>query len=259
MQANLNGKVAIVTGSSQGIGRAIALRFAENGADVVVNARSSGPALEVLRQIESLGRKARYEQADISDYHQVKQMVDNTIHEFGKIDIMVASGAAAGPPPQLFYQLDPQSYMDCITSHLLTRLYCIRAVLGHMMERRGGKIVAVSTDAGRTPTPGESLIGGAAAALVLMTRALAQEMSRSQIRINTICITVTRDTPGWDKAMSDDTTYLFKMFKKVEERVPFGLNRPDDIAQLALFLASDDSNQITGQVFSINGGLSFPG
>lgn len=259
VQANLNGRVALVTGSSQGVGRAIALRFAENGADVVVNARSSGPALEVVGRIENLGRRARYEPADISDYRQVKQMVDNTIREFGKIDILVASGAAAGPPPQFFHQLDPQSYMDCIKSHLFTRLYCIRAVLGHMMEKRGGKIISITTDAGRTPTPGESLIGGAAAALLLMTRALAQEMARSQIRINTICITVTKDTPGWDKAMSDDSTRLFKIFQKVEERVPFRLNKPDDIAQLALFLASDDSNQISGQVFSVNGGLSFPG
>lgn len=259
MQANLKNKVALVTGSSRGIGRAIALRFAENGADVVINARNEGPAAEVVDQIRSLGRRAYFEQADIYDYGQVKQMVRNAAREFGKIDIMVANGGAAGPPPQFFHQIDPQSYMGCIESHLLTRLYCIRAAIDHMIDREGGKIIAITTDAGRTPTPGESVIGGAAAALVLMTKAIAQEVTRSRIWINTICTTVTRDTPGWEKAMSDDTTYLYKLFKKAEERIPFGMNKPDDIAQLALYLASDDSNQVSGQIFSVNGGLSFPG
>ncbi|MCX6000456.1 MAG: SDR family oxidoreductase [Chloroflexi bacterium] len=149
--------------------------------------------------------------------------------------------------------------MDCVESHLLTRLYCMKAAIDQMVGRGGGKIILVTTDAGRTPTPGESLIGGAAAAVVFMTRAVAQEVVRSQIRINTICTTVTRDTPGWDKAMSDESTHLFKLFNKAEARIPLGINKPDDIAQLALYLASDDSNQITGQVFSVNGGLSFPG
>lgn len=259
MQANLSGKVALVTGSSKGIGRAIALRFAENGADVVVNARNQGPALEVVEEIKGLGRRAYFEQADIYSYPEVKRMVRNAAQEFGKVDILVASGGAAGPPPQFFHQIDPESYPDCIESHLLTRLYCIRAAIDHMMERQGGKIIAITTDAGRTPTPGESLIGAGAAALVLMTKVLAQEIARSHIRINTICTTVTKDTPGYEAAMADDSTYLFKLFKKAEERIPFGMNKPDDIAQLALFLASEDSDQITGQIFSINGGLSFPG
>jgi 3-oxoacyl-[acyl-carrier protein] reductase len=117
----------------------------------------------------------------------------------------------------------------------------------------------VTTDAGRTPTRGESLIGGAAAALVLMTKALAMEMARSKIRINTICTTVTRDTPGYEKATSQTDTRLAAIFKKAEERMPFGMNRPEDIAAVALFLASEASDQMTGQIFSVSGGLSFPG
>ena len=259
MRADLSSKVALVTGSSKGIGKAIAIRFAENGADVVVNARNPGPALEVVEQVKALGQKARFEQADIHDYRQVQQMVGNVAGEFGKIDILVANGGAAGPPPQPFREIDPEAYSACIESHLFSRLYCIRAVLGHMIERQCGTIVAITTDAGRTPTQGESLIGGAAAALVLMTKVLALENARHRVRINTICTTVTRDTPGYEKAMSDDSTHLYELFRKAEKRMPFGMNRPDDIAQLALFLASEDSGQITGQVFSISGGLSFPG
>ncbi len=259
MQANLNGKVALITGSSKGIGRTIALRFAENGADIVVNARSQGPALQVVEQIEGLGRKASFERADIWNYQEVKQMVDSAVQKFGKVDILVASGGGGGAPPESFHKIAPEAYMDVMRSHLFSRLYCVRAVLDHMMERQTGKIIIITSDAGRTPTPGESLIGGAAAALVLMTKALAQEIARSQIRINTICTTVTKDTPGYEYAMANPDSRIFKIFKKAEERMPFGMNRPDDIAQLALFLASEDSNQITGQIFSISGGLSFPG
>jgi 3-oxoacyl-[acyl-carrier protein] reductase len=259
VEADLSGKVALVTGSSKGIGRAIAVRFAENGASVVVNARSPGSALEVVERVRALGREAHFEPADLYDYQDVKRMVDNAVQRFGHIDILVANGAAAGPPPQPFHEIDPKSYGDCISSHLFTRLYAVRAVLDHMMARQSGKIIIVTTDAGRMPTKGESLIGGAAAAVVLMTKALAMELARSKIHINTICTTVTKDTPGYEKATSMQGTRIADIFKKAEERMPFGMNKPDDIAQLALFLASEDSNQITGQIFSISGGLSFPG
>ena len=259
MQVDLSGKVALVTGSSKGIGRAIALKFARNGADIVVNARNQDPALQVVKEINGLGRRASFGQADIWNYQEVKQMVDNATREFGKVDILVASGGGGGAPPALFHTIDPESYVDVIRSHLFSRLYCVRAVLDHMVERQSGKIIIITTDAGRTPTRGESLIGGAAAANVLMTKVLAQEMARSQIRINTICTTITKDTPGYDYAMANPTSHIYRIFKKAEERMPFGINRPNDIAELALFLASDDSNQITGQIFSVSGGLSFPG
>lgn len=256
---DLSGKVALVTGSSKGIGRAIAVRLAENGASIVVNARTPGPALEVVGHIQALGCQAHFEQADLYDYQDVKHMVDSAVLKFGKIDILVANGAAAGPPPQPFVEIDPKSYIDCISSHLFTRLYAVKAVLEHMMARQSGKIIIVTTDAGRTPTKGESLIGGAAAAVVLMTKALAMEMAPHKIRVNTICTTVTKDTPGYEKATSQQGTRLASLFKKAEERMPFGMNKPEDIAKLALFLASEDSDQITGQIFSISGGLSFPG
>jgi 2-hydroxycyclohexanecarboxyl-CoA dehydrogenase len=259
VRADLSNKVALVTGSSQGIGKAIAVRFAENGADVVVNARHAGPAMEVVEQIRGMGRRAHFEQADIHDRDQVDRMARNVTRDFGDIDILVANGGAAGPPPQPFLEIDPDSYLDCVRSHLFSRLYCIRAVLSHMVGRGSGTIIAITTDAGRVPTKGESLIGGAAAGLVLMTKTLARENAQHRVRINTICTTVTKDTPGYEKAMAVEDTHLFRLFQKAEERMPFGMNKPDDIARLALFLASEDSSQITGQLFSISGGLSFPG
>jgi 2-hydroxycyclohexanecarboxyl-CoA dehydrogenase len=259
LQADLTGKVALVTGASKGIGRAIALTLAANGADIVANARNREPALEIVEEVKRLGRRASFQPADIWDYLQVRQMVDRSLQDFGRIDILVSSGAGGGAPPDFFMRIDPGQYADVVRSHLFSRLHCVRAVLDHMIERRRGKIILVTTDAGRTPTPRESLIGGAAAALVLMTKVIAQEIARYQIRINTICTTVTKDTPGYDYAMSDPASPIYRIFQKAEERMPFGMNRPADIAQVALFLASEDSNQITGQIFSVSGGLSFPG
>jgi 3-oxoacyl-[acyl-carrier protein] reductase len=259
MQADLSGKVALVTGSTKGIGKAVALTLARNGADVVLNGRNQEHARPVLEEIRDMGRQSWFEEADIWDYGEVRRMVDRTVQRCGKVDILVASGAGGGAPPEFFNKIDPELYADTVRSHLLSRLYCVRAVLDHMIERQKGKIIMITTDAGRTPTPRESLIGGAAAGLVLMTKVIAQETARWQIRINTICTTVTKDTPGYDYAMADPSSHIYRIFKKAEERMPFGMNRPDDIAQLALFLASEDSNQMTGQIFSVSGGLSFPG
>lgn len=259
MEADLSGKVAVVTGSSKGIGRAIAVRLAENGASVVINARTPGPALELVDRLRALGREACFEPADLNSCQDVKRLFDNVVRRLGRVDIAVANGAAAGPPPRPFHQIDPAHYADCIGSHLFTRLHVVRAALDHMLARQAGKIIMVTTEAGRTPTRGEALIGGAAAAVVLMTKALAMETARSGIRVNTICTTVTRDTPGYEKATSQTDTRIADIFKKAEGRMPFGMNRPDDIAAMALFLASDDSNQITGQIFTVSGGLTFPG
>jgi 2-deoxy-D-gluconate 3-dehydrogenase len=92
-----------------------------------------------------------------------------------------------------------------------------------------------------------------------MTKALAMELARYKIRINTICTTATKGTPGYDSATSEQGTRMADIFKKAEERMPFGMNRPEDIAAVALFLASEASDQMTGQIFSVSGGLSFPG
>ncbi|MFH1086996.1 MAG: SDR family NAD(P)-dependent oxidoreductase [Chloroflexota bacterium] len=256
MQAKLDGKVALVTGSSKGIGKAVALKLADNGADVVVNARTPAAALEVVAQIQQMGRRAVYEQADITDYAQVRGMVASALDRMGQIDILVANGGPGQPRPRFFRDIEPASYMDYVVTRWLSRAYCIRAVLDHMIERQKGKIVSITSDAGRSPTPSESMIGGSAAALIMMTKILAQELARWKIRINTVCTTVTRDTPGYERIYTSDHR---SVLKKVEEKIPFGLNTPADIAEAVLFLAGDGSNQITGQTISVTGGLSFPG
>ena len=261
MRSDLKGKVALLAGSSQGIGSAIALKLAENGADVVINGRSPESGVDIVNKILEMGRKAIFEKADVTVYREVKDMVDRTLQKMPGIDILVASGGVVSrgniiTAPNFFREIDPDAYIDFFDSQYFSRLYCVRAVLDHMIERERGKIVLISTDAGRWPTPGESLPGGAGAALVMTTKVLANEFARWGIRINTIATTVTKDTPGLEFVASSGP--VGKIFRRAMERQPFPISA-NDIAEAALFLSSEASDQITGQTLSVNGGLCFPG
>jgi 3-oxoacyl-[acyl-carrier protein] reductase len=258
MQADLTGKVAFVAGSSAGIGKAIAVKLAKNGADISLNGRNPASAIEVTRQIEELGRKVIFEKADITDYQEIKQAADNTLTKLGKIDILVASGGitGAGIAADFFEKTDPTLYSVFATGWL-SRLYCVKAVLDHMIERRGGKIIIITTDAGRWPTPAECLAGATGAATIMATKVLAQELARWQIRVNAISLSPMKDTPGFDYVIQLSPS-LAHVFEKALSKQPFPVT-VEDIAEAALFFASDDSNAITGQILSINGGLCFPG
>ncbi|MFH2011911.1 MAG: SDR family oxidoreductase [Pseudomonadota bacterium] len=258
---DLKGKVALITGSSKGIGRAIALKFAENGCDVVINGNSADSGMEVVNKIKDMGRHAIFEKANIIQYNEVKDMVDRVLEKMPKIDILVASGGVISDGkvvtlPKFFREIDPVDYIHFINSQYFSRLYSIKAVLDHMIERGKGKIVLLGTDAGRWPTLGEALLGGAAAALVLTTKVLAGEFARWGIRINTISTTVTKDTPSVAPAFT--CGHVAKIFQRAMEKQPFPISA-NDIAEAALFLASEASDQITGQTLSVNGGLCFPG
>ena len=261
MPSNLAGKVALVTGSSAGIGKAIALKFAENGANLILHGKDPTPELgqDVVKEVISLGREAIFEEADINNYPEVKRMVDRGIERFGKIDILVVSGGAVAlfGKARFFRDTDPEDYFDLAKIQWLNRAYCVKAAINYMIERQSGKIVMLGTDAGRWPTPGESMVGASGAALVLMTKTLAQEFARWKIRINTISLTVISDSP-LIRDMLDSDHPVAKVFKKALEKQPFPVTQ-NDIAEAALFLASDLSDAITGQTLSINGGLCYPG
>ncbi|MFH2011910.1 MAG: SDR family oxidoreductase [Pseudomonadota bacterium] len=257
----LKGKVALITGSSKGIGRAIALKFAENGCDVVINGNSSDAGMEVVNKIKDMGRHAIFEKANLIVYNEVKEMVDRVLEKMPQIDILVASGGVIsdgkfGILPKFFREIDPVNYIDFIDSQYFSRLYSIKAVLEHMIERKSGKIVLLGTDGGRCATPGESLLGGAGAAMLLTTKVLASEFARWGIRINAVATTVTKDTPSI--LVANACGPVSKIFKRAIEKQLFPISA-NDIAEAALFLASEASDQITGQALSVNGGLCFPG
>lgn len=259
MQANLNGKVAFVAGSTAGVGKAIAIKLARNGADIVLNGRVSASAAGVIKQIEELGRKVIFEKADITEYLEVKQAVGDALEKLHRIDILIASGGISGisAAPGFFQNTDPDCYEIFAKAGWWARLYCVRAVLDHMIERRRGKIIIITTDAGRWPTPAECLPGGAGAALIMATKVLAQELARWQIRVNAICLPPIEDTPSY-KYVTQLSGSLAHMFKKALAKQPFPVT-VEDVAEAALFFSSDESNAITGQILSVNGGLCFPG
>jgi 3-oxoacyl-[acyl-carrier protein] reductase len=258
MPAELEGKTALVCGSTNGIGRTVAERFARAGADVVINGRNRAAGEEAVSAVEALGRKAMFMKADLLDHSQVRVMVEETLARWGRIDILVANGAAVYPPPKFFHETDPGIYADYMHAYMFTRLYPINAVLGHMKERRQGKIIITTSDAGRTPTPGESLIGAASAGIVMATKVMAKEFSRWKINVNTVGITVTEDTPAYEQNVRPEGP-VGGVFRKAVERTPFWPITAEDVSALILFLAGGGSDRITGQTFSVNGGLSFPG
>lgn len=256
MRTELAGRTAVVLGASAGIGRAIAERLAGNGATTVVNGASQRGA-DVAEEIRRNGGTADFIQADMQDFSAVQALADEVVRRYGRLDIVVVSGAPSQPITSFFADCDPGCYLDYMKSRFATRMYAIRAALPHMQANGYGKVVLITSDAGRVATPGEVMSGAAWAAVHQAAKALAIEVARWGIRINTIATTVTQDTPGYHRVLQSPMGE--KVFKKAERRMPFWPLLPDDVAGLAVFLASPDSDRITGQIFSVNGGLSVLG
>jgi 3-oxoacyl-[acyl-carrier protein] reductase len=148
-------------------------------------------------------------------------------------------------------------------SGALGRLFLFRAAAEVMAPSGYGKVVLVTTDAGRVPTPGESMIGAAAASLMFLARAAGRELTRDGIRVNTVAISLTKDTPGYDRFAAKrsgggDRDLHVKAFEKLESRMPFGLASADEIADLVTYLVAPESDGITGATFSVNRGGYFP-
>jgi 2-hydroxycyclohexanecarboxyl-CoA dehydrogenase len=257
----LTGKIALVMGGSTSLGGAISRAFAEEGATVVVNSRDKGiGAPPLVEELRGKGLPVSWQPGDMGRLDAITDVVKRTVETHGRIDILVVSGQPqSGGHGGLFEKMEPADYVGTLDGVMLSRLNCLYAVRDQMIAQGYGKVVFITTDAGRVPTPGESMIGAAAAGLMFATRAIGKELARRGIRVNCVSTTVTRDTPSYDIAMSGDRENIIaRAFAKIEQRTPFGLNVPDDIARAALFFAAPESDQVSGQTISVNGGLSFP-
>lgn len=255
----LAGKVALVVGASEAIGRVIVLTFAEEGARTAICSRPRPKEPEVVAQLRERGVQAMWAPGDMSDPASMVAVVDNVVEKYGRLDALVVSGSPPARGWNLFESTEPANYGLMLDSQLISRMNCLRAVIKPMAAQGYGKVVFICTDAGRTPTPGLSVSGAAAAGLIFFTRAAAKELARKGIRINCIPITVTAQTPAYEKIKNmDPDNPVTKSYKKVENKTPFRMTVPADIAQTALFLAAPESDQISGAVISVNGGLSFP-
>lgn len=256
---DLTGRVALVTGSTSGIGLRVAEALARRGARVALNGRNAASADGALQRLASTGAEAIFEAGDVAVYDEIRRVVENVERRLAPIDILVSCGGSGRPGHGPFHEMKPEEFLKNFETRFLPRVFPVHAAIGGMRVRERGSIVLLATDAGRYPTPGESLQGAAGAATMLVTKALAREFSRWKVRVNCIALTLTSDTPRYD-AIFKKQDFSNKLFSKALERFPFG-RAPNamEVAEVAAFLASDQSAQVSGQTISVNGALSFGG
>ncbi len=259
MEKDLNEKIALVLGSTGSIGFRTAEIFAQRGAKTILNGRSAEGGVTAVRKLSEQDLHCHFEQGDACNHDDMLRVVGNVVTKLGVPDILVCSGGTVYPGPTPFLELSPEQIINGIQQRVASRLLPVHAIAPRMRDRKGGAIVFVTSDAARHPTPGEVLVGAAGAAIMLATKALAKEMSRWNIRVNCVNVTITSDTKRFDEIFSTPG-FSKNLFSKALERFPSG--KPpaaSNVAEAIAFLASPRSAEITGQTISVNGGLSFGG
>ena len=241
------GKVALVTGASRGIGRAIALALAAEGADVAVNyAGSEAAAKEVAAEIEAMGRKAFVIQADIASTEASTAMVDAVVKEFGRVDVLVNNAGITRDG--LLMRMKEEDWDAVITTNLKGVFNCTKAAIKYMMKQKSGNIVNISSIVGVMGNAGQANYCAAKAGVIGFTKATAKEVAARGIRVNAIA-------PGFIK--TDMTSVLSeKVVEAMLAGIPLNrLGETEDIAKAVLFIASSDANYITGQTLHVDGGM----
>ena len=247
MEFRLEDKVAIVTGAGRGIGKCIALTFAESGADVVVAARTVEQIEQTATEIRKLGRRALAIQTDTSQRNDVENMVQKVMDQYGVIDILVNGAGIIIRKPLLEF---PEEEWDKIIDIDLKGYYlCAQAVGKRMVEQKKGNIINITSQYGFKVTPGFGAYSIAKAGIIMLTRALALELSEYGIRVSAIA-------PGMVRTEFSRTSWSNpNLLKQYEASVPLRrIAEPSDIAASALMLASDASSYITGHTLVIDGG-----
>ena len=248
----LKDKVAIVTGSGRGIGRAIARKLASLGAGVVVADIRIEDAGKTVSLLKEEGAKAIAIGTDITDRVQVEDMVRQALTAFGKVDILVNN--AGWDKIELFTKNTPDYWDQVIAINLRGPIFCTRAVLDHMIERKYGKIVFIGSDAGRVGSSGEAVYSACKGGIIAFMKTIARENARHQINVNCVCPGAT-DTPLLAEITGGETGK--KIIEAMVNAVPFRrLAKPEDIAPAVAFLSSDEAGFITGQTISVSGGLT---
>lgn len=245
---SLNGKVAVVTGASRGIGRAIAVALAREGADVVINyAGRAEAARDTAEEVRDQGRESLVVQADVADAKQVEAMMKATMEKFNRIDILVNNAGIARD--SLLLRMKEENWDAVLDVDLKGAFNCTKAAARPMLKAKKGRIINIASVVGLTGNTGQANYSAAKAGLIGFTKSVAKELASRNITVNAVA-------PGFIA-----TEMTSELEKKVKEemlsRIPRGrLGTPEDVASLVVFLAGDAADYITGQVIAVDGGMT---
>lgn len=261
------GKVAVVTGATAGLGKAIAKKLASCGAKVVVNGRSEESGSAVVSEIERAGGEALFVSADMLLKSEAIGLIDRAVERFGRIDILVSSAGANSSNPvgdnsqraeSLFLPSDPEEIADFLRVNTLRKLNPVHAAATRMAAQGSGSVLIMTSQGGRVATPGQTAVSLHAGGLIMMTKVVAKELSRFKIRVNSLAVTLVQDTRAWNRFTGKEMTAVkTRAFEKIIERAPYGIATPNDISEVATFLVSDAAMFVTGETISAVGGSSF--
>jgi len=244
----LKDKVALITGSSRGVGRAIALAYAKEGAKVVVNYTSNQSAAdEVVAGIKDLGSDAIAVKADVAKADEAQALVKAAIEQFGKLDILVNN--AGFTRPAMLLKMTEQQWDEVLDIHLKGAFLCSQAAANHMVERNQGKIINVASVAGVVGTVGQVNYSAAKGGVIALTKSMARELARYNICVNVISLGIVA-TDMTEKIRTDEKLKEIYMNRILLKRFA----EAEDIAPAFVFFASDESNYITGQLLCVDGG-----
>jgi 2-hydroxycyclohexanecarboxyl-CoA dehydrogenase len=249
----LGGTSALVTGAGQGIGRAIALALASEGAQVaVLDVRADG-AESVRREVDALGVKGLALVADLTRRADVERAVQEALAQFGQLDLLVNN--AGWDRMQLFLDSDEETWDRIIALNYKAVLYTCRAVLPSMAARRRGKVINIASDAGRVGSSGEAVYAGTKGAVIAFSKTLAREMARYAVTVNVVCPGLT-ETPLL-AGMRAESARNEKVLDAVTRAIPLGrVATPEDVAGAVVYFASPAADYVTGQTLSVSGGLT---
>jgi 3-oxoacyl-[acyl-carrier protein] reductase len=243
---SLSGKIALVTGASQGIGRTCALKLAAHGATVVAAARSQEKLDEVVKEITAAGGKASAFALDVANEEQIKTVFKDAITRLGKIDILVNNAGIT--KDTLIMRMKRADWDAVINTNLTSAYLCTQQVISSMLKQRWGRIINITSVFGQTGQAGQANYASSKAGLIGLTMALAREVASRNITCNAVA-------PGFIETSM--TSALSDEFKQTAlKMIPLGrVGTPDDIANAVAFLASDQASYITGHVLNVNGGM----